>query len=73
MFQPGGDIEVEEVIDDVFQESKLDGTENSAEGDHLMNNHRNGSVSKASLEDVKVKEDKKSLTRSMEAIGNLEV
>ena len=74
MFQPGGEIEVEEIVDDVFQESKFEGTEDSQEGDHLMNNGtRNGSVSRASLEDVSIKEDKRSLTKSQEAIGNLEV
>ena len=84
MFQPGGDIEVEEVIDDVFQESKFEGTEEPGEGDKLMHNasgrdHRNGSVASTEKppDDVKLKmggkEDKMSLTKSEENIVNLEV
>ena len=83
MFQPGGDIEVEEVVDDVFPESKFD---EPGEEDKLMNNtaaprnHRNGSVAsadKASSEDVRLKmggkEEKMSLTKSEENVANLEV
>lgn len=83
MFQPGGDIEVEEVVDEVFQESKFEGTEDSSEIDKLMNNgreHRNGSVAsagKASLDDVRIHpkgpEEKMRLTKSQEELGHLEV
>lgn len=85
LFQPGGVIEVEEVVDDVFDESKAEG---GPDGDKPIK-ERNGSVTSDKdyrkseggggdviidvNEDGKKSEDKRSLTRSMEGgINNVQ-
>lgn len=83
VFQPGGDIEVEEIVDDVFEEKDVDEPE---EGTRLMQGDdrikKNGSVSRsasASAENVtidfkrKKSEDKMSLTKSEENVANVDV
>ena len=79
LFQPGGTIEVEEVVDEVFDESKLQATEDT----RLMSNHphiRNGSVGSANSDSRKVStgdvtvaikdEERRSLTKSMEEVNS---
>lgn len=86
-FQPGGDIEVEEVIEEQDVFGNDDGEESApGEAAKLMdekNNKQNGSAvslgsKKASTDDVRVKvpkkdEEKMSLTKSAENIHNMEV
>ena len=78
LFQPGGTIEVEEVVDDVFDESKLQATEDTRLMAHSP--AKNGSVGsansegrKASAGDVVVAikdEERRSLTKSMEEVNS---
>jgi len=83
VFQPGGDIEVEEIVDDVFEEKYV---EEPDEDSRLMQGgdgiKRNGSVSRsasASAENVTIdfkrrkSEDKMSLTKSEENVANVDV
>ena len=83
VFQPGGDIEVEEIVDDVFEDKDVDEPE---EGTRLMQGDdgikKNGSISRsasASAENVtidfkrKKSEDKMSLTKSEENVANVDV
>ena len=83
VFQPGGDIEVEEVIEDADVFAVLDEVEEQpGEGTKLVNSKQNGSAAslgskKGSTGDVRVRMDtdpeKRSLTKSAEDIHNLDV